>query len=148
MHSYAFRGKGAWYPPENATPSNCPAANSGVLELSSEVPFVSVLPMVLSGYWKRLVENFRNQIISAISQNIKTFPPTFFCILKEPLLVKKQTIPQTKALILSFLQLESLRTWHYQEGTTLSCTKTKSIFCWIFWVFDFLLSMRSLGHHF
>ena len=39
------------------------------------------------------------------------------------LLVQKQTIPQKKALILSFLQLESLRAWHYQEGSTLTCRK-------------------------
>ena len=37
-------------------------------------------------------------------------------ILKEPLLVHKQTIAQMKALILSFLGTESLRAWHYQEG--------------------------------
>ena len=34
------------------------------------------------------------------------------------MLVLKQTIPQKKALILSFLKLDSLRAWHYQEGTT------------------------------
>ena len=31
------------------------------------------------------------------------------------LLVLKKTIPQNKALKLSFLELESLRVWHYQE---------------------------------
>jgi hypothetical protein len=31
------------------------------------------------------------------------------------LLVQKQTIPQKKALILSFFELESLRAWRYQE---------------------------------
>ena len=34
------------------------------------------------------------------------------------LLVLKQTIPQKKARILRFLEQESLRAWHYQEGTT------------------------------
>ena len=49
--------------------------------------------------------------------------PAFFNILKEPLLVQKQTIPQQKFLILSFLELESLRAWHYQEGSTPTCRK-------------------------
>jgi hypothetical protein len=81
--------------------------------------------MVLSEYRKRLEENFRNTVISAISQNDKNykniFPPVFFNILKEPLLVQKQKIPQKKALTLSFLQLESLRAWHYQEGSMPTC---------------------------
>ena len=34
----------------------------------------------------------------------ENFPPAFFIILKEPLIVQKQTIPQKKALILSFLE--------------------------------------------
>jgi hypothetical protein len=51
------------------------------------------------------------------------FLQPFFNILKEPLLVQKQMIPQRKALILSFLQLESLRAWHYQEGSTPTCRK-------------------------
>ena len=38
--------------------------------------------------------------------------PAFFNILKEPLLVQKQTIPEKTGLILSFLELESLRAWH------------------------------------
>jgi hypothetical protein len=83
--------------------------------------------MVLSEYRKRLEENFQNTVISAISQNDEnlknTFPPAFFNILKGPLLVQKQTIPQKKALILSFLQLESLRAWHYQKGSTSTCRK-------------------------
>ena len=53
----------------------------------------------------------------------KMFPLIFFNILKEPLLVQKQTIPQKKGLILSFLELESLRAWHYQEGATPTCRK-------------------------
>ena len=98
---------------------------SWVSELSSEVLFVSVLAMVLSENRKRLEENFRNTVISAISHTDKNykniFPPAFFNILKEPLLVLKQTIPQKKALILSLLQLEHLRAWHYQKGSRPTC---------------------------
>jgi hypothetical protein len=32
-------------------------------------------------------------------------------------------IPQKKALILRFFELESLRAWQYQEGTTPACCK-------------------------
>jgi hypothetical protein len=42
----------------------------------------------------------------------------FFTILKEPLLVQKQTIHQQKALDLSFLETENLRAWYYQEDAT------------------------------
>ena len=83
--------------------------------------------MVLSECRKRLEEDIRNKVISAISQNDENykniFPLVFFNILKEPLLVQKQIIPQKKALILSFLQLESLRAWHYQKGSTPTCRK-------------------------
>jgi hypothetical protein len=48
----------------------------------------------------------------------KKFSPAFFNIMKEPLLVQKQTIHQQKALDLSFLETESLRAWHYQEDAT------------------------------
>ena len=37
---------------------------------------------------------------------IKTFPPVFFSILKEPLLVQKQRIHQQKAHDLSYLELK------------------------------------------
>jgi hypothetical protein len=57
---------------------------------------------------------------------IKIFSPAFFSILKEPMLVQKQTIHQQKALDLSFLETESLRVWHYQENATPS--RRKSIF--------------------
>ena len=61
--TYAFPGKEAWRPPDHARSStNIPSAKIWVLELSSEVSFVSVLAMVLSEYWKRLEENFRNKI--------------------------------------------------------------------------------------
>jgi hypothetical protein len=83
--------------------------------------------MVLSEYRKRLEKIFRNTVISEISQNDENyrniFPSAFFNILKETLLVQKQTIPQKKALILCFLQLESLRAWHNQEGSTPTCRK-------------------------
>ena len=52
------------------------------------------------------------------SQFRKTFE---FKIWKKPMLVLKQTIHQKKTLIPSFLELESLRAWHYQEGTTPTC---------------------------
>ena len=57
--------------------------------------------------------NFGNKI-----PYFKKFPPAFFNILKEPLLVQKQRIHQQKALDLSFLETESLRGWHYQEDAT------------------------------
>jgi dTDP-4-dehydrorhamnose 3,5-epimerase-like enzyme len=54
------------------------------------------------------------KIISFLKKILKSF----FNFLKEPLLAQKQTIPQQKALTLSFLELESLRAWHYQESST------------------------------
>ena len=67
--------KPSWY----ATPPDFPPPKSWVSELSSEVRFVSVLAIVLSEYWKRLGENFRNKVISTISQNDENckniFPP-------------------------------------------------------------------------
>ena len=51
------------------------------------------------------------------------FPPAFFNILKEPSVVQKQMIPQKKGLILSILELKYLRAWHYQEGSTPTCSK-------------------------
>ena len=67
--TYAFRGEGAWHPPDDATPSNFLFPKSLDQELSADVSFVSVQAMVLSEYWKRLEEMFWNKIISAISQN-------------------------------------------------------------------------------
>ena len=43
------------------------------------------------------------------------FPPAFFNIVKK-LLVQKQTVPQRKGLIFSFLELESLRAWYYESS--------------------------------
>ena len=100
---------------------NFPFPKSWVSELSSDISFVSVLVMVLSEYWKRLEEIFWNKIISAISQNGQNYKNifllAFFNILKESLVVQKKRIPQNKDLILSYLELESLRAWHNQEGT-------------------------------
>ena len=48
----------------------------------------------------------------------------FFNILKEPLLVQKQTIHPQKALILSFSETESLSVWHHQEGARLLDAKS------------------------
>ena len=41
-------------------------------------------------------------------------------ILKQPLPVEIQPIHQQKACDLSFLETESLRAWHYQEGVAMS----------------------------
>ena len=123
-----------------------------VSELSSEVLFVSVLAMVLSEYWKRLEENFRNKIISAISQNDrnykKIFSPAFFNILKEPLLLQRQTLYQQKALDLGYLEPEGKG-----RGCIMGVSRSfgaKSIYCWFFtgakMVFDSLPSRRSLGN--
>ena len=50
--------------------------------------------MVLSEYRKRLEKIFQNTVISSISQNDKSyrniFPPPFFSILKEPLIVRNK----------------------------------------------------------
>ena len=77
MQSYAFRGKEAWCPPKHATPLNFPFPKSWVSELSSEVFFVFVLLMVLSEYWEKQEEIFRNKIISAISENDKKYKNIF-----------------------------------------------------------------------
>ena len=108
--------------------------------------------MVLSEYWKRLEEIFRNKIISAISLKWldlqKEISSSFFNILKEPLLVQKQKIPQKKALIFSFLQLESLKAWHYQEGTTPPCLKMHILLNFmaaqrVFWLLAFYEISRT-----
>ena len=90
------------------------ASKNWVLDLSVGVAFVSVLAMVLSEYWKSWRKYFfQNDIIFTISSKYyhfkKIFPPAFFNILIKPLLVQIQMIPQQKGLILSFLELESLR---------------------------------------
>ena len=114
-------GKWVWSPPDNATPLDFPAPKSWLSDLSVEVLFVSVL-IFLSEYWKRLQE----------------------------MLVQKQMIPQKKGLIISFLELVSLRAWRYQEGTTPTCRKKQFFFVFYnsgegFWLFAFYdLSRRLL----
>ena len=62
--------------------------------------------MVLSEYYKTLEENFRIKIIFTISQNEENYKNIFsqasFNILKQLLLVQKQTLHQQKGLDLSF----------------------------------------------
>ena len=62
--------------------------------------------MVLSEYYKTLGENFRIKIIFTISQNEENYENIFsqasFNILKQLLLVQKQTLHQQKGLDLSF----------------------------------------------
>ena len=119
--SMYFCDKWAWGPADNATPSNFLVAKSWGSDLSFDVSFVSVLAMVLSEYWKRLEEILEIRLFPHflnMAKIIKMFPPAFFSILKEPILVQKQTIHQQKGLDLSFLETESLRAWHYQEDAT------------------------------
>ena len=123
-----------WRPPDNATPLNFLFPKSWDQELSADVSFVSVIAMVLSEYWKSLEENFRNKIISAISQNDENykniFSPAFFSILKEPLLVQKQTLHQQKALDLSYLEPEGQGRGSFMRVRL--PFGAKSIFCWFF----------------
>ena len=84
--------------------------------------------MVLSEYWKSWRKHFfQNYIIFTVSSKFyrfkKIFPSAFFNILIKPLLVQTQIIPQQKRLILRFLELESLRVWHFQEGSKSTCHK-------------------------
>ena len=129
------------------------APNSWDPKLSADVSFVSVLAMVVSEYWKRLEENFRNKINSAFSQNDENyeniFPPAFFKILKEPLLLQRHTIHQQKAWDLSYLEPRgegrgAIRRVPRPFGA-------KRIFCWFFtgaWrVFDSLPSMTLPRPH-
>ena len=56
--------------------------------------------------------------------------PAVFNILKEPLIVQKQTIPQQKALDLSFNLAPWKWAWHYQEAATPS--RRENEFGWEF----------------
>ena len=94
-----------WRPLDNAMSSNFLFPKSWVSELSFELSFLSVLEIVLSQFantfWKTLEEIFRIHVISAIFskwQNLqKIFPPVFFNILEDPLLLQKQMIAQRHA---------------------------------------------------
>ena len=83
--------------------------------------------MVLSENWKRLEGFFLfkfhhfYEIVEIIF--FENFPPAFFNILKEPLLVQKQTIHQQKALDLSFNLTPYKWAWHYHEAATPSFPK-------------------------
>ena len=76
--------------------------------------------------------------------------PTNFKILTEPLLVQKQTIPQQKALDLSFNLAPWKWAWHYQEAVTPSRREKHILlnFTAARRVFDFLISMTSLEVNF
>ena len=125
--SMSFCGKWVWSPPDNAMPSDFPPSKSGASYLSVEVSFVSVLATALLEYGKKLEEIFFwNDIILKKLWKWYNFDFSIFWkigLLKEPLGVQKQTILQQKVLILSFLEPESLRAWHYQEGSTPTCRK-------------------------
>ena len=74
----------------------------------------------------------------------------FFNLLKEPLLVQKQTIPQQKALDFSFNLAPWKWAWHYQEAATPSRREKHILlnFMGARRVFDFLTSMTSLEVNF
>jgi hypothetical protein len=128
--TYAFHGKDAWRPPGNVTPLNFQSAKSLVSELFSEVCLFLCYQWFFQNIEKDWRKFFKIRLIPQFLKMTKIkniFSPVFFNILKEPLVLQKQTIPQKKALIFSLLQLEQLRVWHYQKGTTPPCPK--SIFC-------------------
>ena len=70
--------------------------------------------------------------------------------MKEPLLVAKQTIPQQKALDLSFNLAPWKWAWHYQEAATPSRREKHILlnFTGARRIFDFLTSMTSLEVNF
>ena len=80
----------------------------------------------------------------------KKNPLAFSNFLKEPLLVQKQTIPQQKALDLSFNLTPYKWAWYYQEGATPSRREKHILlnFMAARRVFDFLPSMTSLEVYF
>ena len=104
--TYAFRGGRAGRPPGNGKPPFRGPNYSRDIGLSADVSFVSVLAMVLSENWKNAGGKFFHNFVILRNRGynlfFKNFPPVFFNILKEPLLVQKQTIHQQKALDLSF----------------------------------------------
>ena len=97
--------------------------------------------MVSSENWKRLDENFRKRLFPRFS-NKKSLP--VFNILKEPLLVQKQTIHQQKALDFSFNLTPWKWAWHDQEGTTPPCREKHR---WARRAFDFFYGRRAWQPH-
>ena len=82
--------------------------------------------MVLSEYWKRLEEVFWKRLFPRFPKNYEIYkkkPLALFNILKEPLLVQKQTIPQQKALDLNFNLAPWKWAWHHNYAATLSSNK-------------------------
>ena len=118
--NFTFRGEQAWHPLDNATPSNFLFPKSLDQELSADVTFVSVLAMVLSEYWKLVEENFGKRLFPRYLKNYEIykniFSRAFSSILKEPLLVQKQTLHQQKALDFRFFLAPWKWAWHCQEG--------------------------------
>ena len=110
--------------------------------------------MVLSEYWKTLEENFRKSLFPRFPKKFwnlqKKNPLAFFNIVKEPLLVQKQTTPQQKALDLSFNLASWKWAWHYQEGATPPRRKKHILLIFYgrvegFWLFAFYdISRRPL----
>ena len=73
----------------------------------------------LSEYWKRLEKHFRKRLFPRFPKNDEIYkknPLVFFNILKELLLVQKQTIHQQKALDVSYLEPEGQR-----RGSIMGC---------------------------
>ena len=71
--TYAFHGKEAWRPPDNATPTFRVPNKSWDQGLSADVSFVSVLAMVLSEYWKRLEEIFWKRLFPRFPKNDENY---------------------------------------------------------------------------
>jgi hypothetical protein len=77
------------------------------------------------------------------------FSPAFLNILKKPLLVQKQTIHQRRALDLSYLEPEGQGRGIIRRAPRLLAVKAYFVeFYGGAEDFDFLPSIRSLGHHF
>ena len=110
--------------------------------------------MVLSEYWKPLEKIFRKRLFPRFLKNDEIykniFSPVFSNILKEPLLVQKQTLHQQKALDISFNLAPWKWAWHYQEGATPPRRKKHILLIFYgrvegFWLFAFYdISRRPL----
>ena len=152
-HPYAFRGERAWRPPEYATPLNFLSPKSLDQELSADVSFVSVLAMVLSEYWKRLEEIFRNKIISAISQNGENYKNISSSLFQYSERTNDSTETNNTSAESSWSKLFENRKFRGVAllGGRHALLPRKHIllnFTGARRVFDFLPSMRPLGHYF